>query len=150
MAWLPPDATTAAAGSNASQSLGTFARSRPAFAAAGLARVQLALTPLSEAGEVIAIALPGELAGTPVEIVLDRERVAGRGYYRDLCYKVNLRAGRQAGGGELVEIGDGGFTDWAARLAASNKERLLISGVGIDRLAASMSPQPGRERAAAG
>jgi hypothetical protein len=120
------------------------------LAAAGLAPAQLALTPLSDAGEAIALALPGELAGTPVEIVLDRERVAGRGYYRDLCYKINVRAGRQAGGGELVEIGDGGFTDWAARLAASNKERLLISGVGIDRLAASMSPQPGRERAAAG
>ena len=105
----------------------------PGLAAAGLARVQLALTPLSEAGEAIAIALPAELAGAPVEIVLDRERVAGRGYYRDLCFKIYVRAG-----GELEEVGDGGFTDWGARLAASNKERLLISGIGIDRLAMSM------------
>jgi hypothetical protein len=103
------------------------------LAAAGLARVQLALTPLSEAGEAIAIALPAELAGAPVEIVLDRERVAGRGYYRDLCFKICVRAG-----GDLEEVGDGGFTDWAARLAASNKERLLISGVGLDRLVTFM------------
>lgn len=103
------------------------------LAAAGLAPAQLALTPLSEAGETIALALPAELAGAPVEIVLDRERVAGRGYYRDLCFKINVRAG-----GNLEEVGDGGFTDWGARLAASNKERLLISGIGIDRLAAFM------------
>ncbi len=69
------------------------------LAATGLAPVQLALTPLSEAGEAIAIALPAELAGAPVEIVLDRERVAGRSYYQDLCYKINVRTGGEAGGG---------------------------------------------------
>lgn len=37
--------------------------------------------------------------------------------------------------GELGEIGDGGFTDWTAGLIASKKERLLISGLGMDRLA---------------
>ncbi len=100
------------------------------LSATGLPPVQLALTPLSEAGEAIAAAIPAELAGAPVEAVIDRERVAGRGYYRDLCFKINVRAA-----GELQEVGDGGFTDWSARLTASNKERLLISGVGIDRLA---------------
>ena len=62
--------------------------------------------------------------------MIDRDRVAGRGYYRGLCFKINVRAA-----GALQEVGDGGFTDWSARLTASNKERLLISGVGIDRLA---------------
>ncbi|MDT7781599.1 MAG: hypothetical protein QOF58_18 [Pseudonocardiales bacterium] len=48
------------------------------------------------------------------------------GYYKGLCYKVYLH-------GE--EIGDGGFTDWTRRLLGNGKERLLISGVGVDRLA---------------
>jgi hypothetical protein len=33
------------------------------------------------------------------------------------------------------EAGDGGFTDWTAQLLGSRKERLLISGYGIDRIA---------------
>ncbi len=47
-----------------------------------------------------------------------------------------LQDQRHGAGAEWAEVGDGGFTDWAARLTASNKERLLISGVGIDRVAA--------------
>jgi hypothetical protein len=62
--------------------------------------------------------------------VIDRERQAGRGYYRHLCFKVMAHAG-----GEPAEIGDGGFTDWTARLTASAKERLLICGLSTDRLA---------------
>ena len=134
--------------------------------AAGAARVQIALTPLSEAGERIATAVTADLGADPgadaaagsgadaaagsgadaaagsgaddgagsgdgAEVVIDRGRQAGRGYYRDLCFKVYIYAG-----GEPQEVGDGGFTDWTARLAANRKERLLISGVGIDRLAA--------------
>jgi hypothetical protein len=98
--------------------------------ALGLAPARLALTPLSSAGETIAAALPAELTGTPVEIVLDRERDSGRGYYRALCFKINVADAVTA----WAEVGDGGFTDWTARLAASEKERLLISGVGIDRV----------------
>ena len=48
------------------------------------------------------------------------------GYYQGLCFKV-FRDG--------VEIGDGGFVDWTQRLLGNRKERLLISGVGVDRLA---------------
>jgi hypothetical protein len=100
------------------------------LAAAGLAEVQLAVTPLSEAGERMAAAVAEELSALPVEIVADRDRQTGRGYYRDLCFKVNARAG-----GEQEELGDGGLTDWTQKLTTSSKERLLISGVGIDRLA---------------
>jgi hypothetical protein len=42
--------------------------------------------------------------------------------------------------GTAEEIGDGGFTDWTQQLVASSKERLLISGVGVDRLAAVGPP----------
>jgi hypothetical protein len=102
-------------------------------AAAGAGDAQIALTPLSDRGERIAAVVSADLAG----VVTDRDRQAGRGYYRDLCFKVNAYAD-----GEPREIGDGGFTDWTARLTANQKERLLITGLSTDRLAA-MAP-PGR------
>jgi hypothetical protein len=103
------------------------------LADAGLAPVQLALTPLSAAGEAVAAAVAGELAAPQIEVVADPQRQSGRGYYRDLCFKINVQSAAQ-----WQEIGDGGFTDWTALLTASGKERLLISGLGIDRLVALM------------
>jgi hypothetical protein len=102
--------------------------------AADLPEVQVALTPFSEAGERIAAGTAAELAGLPAHIVLDHDRAAGRGYYRDLAFSVSALAG-----GRPAEIGDGGFTDWTAKLLASTKERLLISGYGLDRVAAAIS-----------
>lgn len=94
--------------------------------------VQIALTPLSDRGERIAAAVSAGLAPvTPAGVVTDRERQAGRGYYRDLCFKVSAYED-----GEPREVGDGGFTDWTARLTANQKERLLILGLSTDRLAA--------------
>jgi hypothetical protein len=55
----------------------------------------------------------------------DPDRQSGRGYYTGLCFKI------YAGG---VELGDGGFVDWTARLLGNRKERLLISALGVDRL----------------
>jgi hypothetical protein len=104
------------------------------FAIAGLRAaglpVQVALTPLSPAGEQTMAAVAAGLGPEPADITIDRDRETGRGYYRDLCFKVNARVD-----GESAEIGDGGFTDWTAKLLASGKERLLISGYGLDRLA---------------
>ena len=105
------------------------------LAVTGLRHVHVALTPLSEAGERIAAAVIGELdqdrgPAAAAVIMLDHTRRRGRGYYRDVCFKVNAHVR-----GTLEEIGDGGFTDWTRKLAASNKERLLISGIGLDRLA---------------
>lgn len=60
-----------------------------------------------------------------VRVVADPARESGRGYYTGLCFKVHMDGG---------EVGDGGFTDWTARLLGNRKERLLISGYGVDRL----------------
>lgn len=103
--------------------------------AAGLSAVppdaiELALTPLTPTGETIAGSVAGQLADV-VTVVTDNERQAGRAYYRELCFKINVRTGA-----DCIEVGDGGFTDWVGRLTARGKERLLISGVGIDRVAA--------------
>ena len=65
-----------------------------------------------------------------VTVTRDPDRATGRGYYRDLCFKLGVAT--DAG---WIEIGDGGFTDWTRVLLASPKERLMISGLGIDRLA---------------
>ncbi|MGE5292294.1 MAG: hypothetical protein ACM3ML_34935 [Micromonosporaceae bacterium] len=106
------------------------------LAAAGFPGIQVALTPVSEAGTRIAAAVTEELSAAAIDIVENRERQNGRVYYRDLCFKVNALVN-----GNLEEFADGGFTDWGMRLVASNKERMLISGLGIDRLALFRQPQ---------
>ncbi len=105
------------------------------LAAAGLGHIHVALTPLGDAGERIEAAVTDELdhdrgPAAAAVIVLDHSRRLGHGYYRDLCFTVNAHVR-----GEPREVADGGFTDWTAQLTASGKERLLISGVGLDRLA---------------
>jgi hypothetical protein len=59
------------------------------------------------------------------------EREAGRGYYPDLCFKLIARIS-----GEDIEVGDGGLVPWTQLLLQNRKERLMISGLGLDRLAA--------------
>jgi hypothetical protein len=100
--------------------------------AAGAARVQVALTPLSPAGQRICAAVAASLADLDAAVVIDEARQKGRGYYLHVCFKVNASP---CAVGELDEIGDGGFTDWTAKLTANAKERLMISGYGLDRLA---------------
>jgi hypothetical protein len=101
--------------------------------AAGFGHCQLALTPLSAAGQAIAAAVATELAADRVDVVTDDGRQSGRGYYRELCYKLNVPVR-----GQWREIADGGFADWVAKLIASSKERLLISGLGTELLTAMM------------
>ncbi len=65
------------------------------------------------------------------EVTIDPDRTSGRGYYRNLCFKISVD-----GPDGAIEVGDGGFTDWTRHLTGNRKERLLISGLGIDRLTA--------------
>jgi hypothetical protein len=60
------------------------------------------------------------------------ERSSGRGYYQALAFKIMIET--PAG---VVEIGDGGFTNWTAQLLPDAKERCLISCVSTERLAAA-------------
>jgi hypothetical protein len=93
--------------------------------------VVLAVTCLDEPSLRVLAAMRSAFAGhRGVEVLAAPERESGRAYYRGLCFKVFVGSGA-----ERIEVGDGGFVDWTARLLASKKERLLISGYGIDRLA---------------
>jgi hypothetical protein len=97
----------------------------------GAVRVRIELTRLDDAMLDVAVAAAAALAGAGRAEVADApERRSGRGYYTGLCFKVQA----DFGGGE-IEVGDGGFVDWTAKLLGNRKERLLISGYGIDRIA---------------
>ncbi len=39
-----------------------------------------------------------------------------------------------------MPLGDGGFTDWVAKLAASRKERCFVGALGIEALATVVTP----------
>lgn len=108
-----------------------------ALAALGAARIVVSLTDFSGGRvEPIVTAARRALAGIPaVTCVDDPDRAAGRGYYRDFCFKVHA-----AFAGDPFETSDGGCVDWTQRLVGSRKERCFISGIGIDRLALAIAP----------
>ena len=76
------------------------------------------VTPLDESFRPLLEQLPGTR--------IDDERTSARTYYRGASFGID------AAGQNLV---DGGFTDWTQRLLSDRKERLLVSGVGTERLA---------------
>ena len=107
-----------------------------AMAGAGVRRTEIRLTCLDESAAPVLARTRTELAGTPgLDIVDDPGRATGRGYYTGLCYKIFATVH-----GQRLEVGDGGFVDWTQRLVGSRKERLLISGFGVDRLATALTP----------
>ena len=59
------------------------------------------------------------------DFLLDPERLSGRGYYREACFKIHING---------VEVGDGGFTDWTSQLLSDRAESFLSSGLGWERL----------------
>jgi hypothetical protein len=72
-------------------------------------------------------------ADPKVGVSEDPRRLPGQRYYRKACFKVLATIG-----GEEIEIADGGFTDWMSRLLDDRRERLLISGAGMDRPALAL------------
>jgi hypothetical protein len=71
------------------------------------------------------------VAAMPRVTIVERpERTRARGYYRDMAMMVHASVGD-----ETFEISDGGVVDWTQKLLGNAKERCLISGLGVDRLA---------------
>lgn len=65
-----------------------------------------------------------------VDCGFDDQRTSGRGYYSDLCFHIHVTntAGRR------MELVDGGCVNWTQKLLSNAKERLVISGIGSERL----------------
>ena len=59
----------------------------------------------------------------------DPLREHSRGYYVDLCFKIYAWDS-----GQEVELADGGVVDWTQQLLSSAKERMVISGIGSERV----------------
>ena len=97
----------------------------------GASRVRIELTDFAapRSSETVAD-LAQELSTDDVEVVERPDRPGGRGYYGGFCFKAFPTLGS-----ETFEVGDGGLVDWTRKLLGNEKERLLISGMGLDRLA---------------
>lgn len=64
------------------------------------------------------------------DLGFDPDRKSGRGFYEVLCFKVQLLPES----GAPVEVGDGGFNDWTAKLLGNAKERLLCGCIAGERV----------------
>jgi hypothetical protein len=73
-----------------------------------------------------------------VDCGFDSQRTKGRGYYIDLCFHIHATNSL----GERLELVDGGSVDWTQKYLSNAKERLIISGIGSERLCNEL----GRER----
>lgn len=109
-----------------------------AVAAARAQHTQIRLTCLAEASRPITDRMCEDFAAqSGVEVVEDRDRTTGRGYYTSVCFKIYIRVEDRC-----LEVADGGFVDWSQLLTGNRKERLLISGFGVDRLSETLASPP--------
>ncbi|MEU4765066.1 hypothetical protein AB0H12_17585 [Actinosynnema sp. NPDC023794] len=105
-----------------------------ATATAGGRHTEIRLTRLDDATGPVVDRVRVDLADlADVAVLDDPDRAAGRGYYTGLCFKVGTTIG-----GQRLEVADGGFVDWTRLLTGNLEERPLISGLGVDRLAAAV------------
>jgi len=84
--------------------------------------------PFAAAAEELLASVRGRFVD--VDAVLAPERQEGRAYYRHLCFWIH--AADDAG--HTVQLVDGGAVDWTQRLLSNAKERLIVSGIGSERL----------------
>ena len=93
-------------------------------------RVEIRLTDFDGAYHEVLTEGADRVTGDGVTCSIDSNRSAGRGYYPTVCFKLSVDTGD-----DVVEVGDGGAVDWASALLQNRKERLLIGGVSLERLA---------------
>lgn len=112
-----------------------------ASAAAGARHTQIKLTCLEDASRPVIEWIRGDLAALPgIAVIEDPDRTTGRGYYTGMCFKVHAGVDDHH-----LEVADGGFVDWSQLLTGNRKERLLISGFGVERLAETLTSPPPRD-----
>jgi hypothetical protein len=57
-------------------------------------------------------------------------RLHAVGYYHGISFNLDAKLG-----GTVFSVADGGTVDWAQRLLSDRRERLLVSGIGTERVA---------------
>jgi hypothetical protein len=70
-----------------------------------------------------------------VELGFRPGRLAAVGYYTGLLLNIDAELC-----GRRLPVADGGSTDWTQRLLSDRKERLFVSGIGVERLAVGLAP----------
>lgn len=65
-----------------------------------------------------------------VDCGFDKDRTKGKGYYSDLCFHIHATTDS----GQRLELVDGGSVNWTQKFLSNAKERLMISGIGSERL----------------
>jgi len=96
----------------------------------GFNHVAIELTDFGAHHHGVLDALAASMATGDITMSIRPDRTAARGYYPNVCFKLSVMDD-----GEDVEVGDGGIVPWTQTLVGSNKERLMISGLGLERLA---------------
>jgi len=81
------------------------------------------------------------MLGPEVTVDRDEQRLTKTSYYQRVAFKVWVDA---------LPLGDGGLTDWTARLRNDRRERLVTSAIGTEMLLKAFSPAHGGEGAAGG
>ena len=76
------------------------------------------------------------LGSLPEAVMIDEDpdRQRARGYYQRGAIRIDVGPPSQ-----LLEAGDGGFTDWTAQLLNDAKERCFISCISTERLVAALA-----------
>lgn len=65
------------------------------------------------------------MLGPEVVVHRDEERLVKTSYYQRVAFKVWV---------DELSLGDGGFTDWTAKLRNDKRERLVTSAIGTEML----------------
>ena len=106
-----------------------------AVRACGIEGLQIRVTVLDPRFQAVADEVRDTLHD--VELVDDPHREAGRQYYSGLCFKLFAVTC-----GQRLDIGDGGFLCWTQAMLADRKERLLTTGLSVERLALLVPQAP--------
>jgi hypothetical protein len=115
-----------------------------ALTAAGARHTRISFTCLDDTHRPVMEQVRADLATLPgVSVLEDPDRTTGRGYYTGLCFKIHAAASATT---PHLETADGGFVTWTQHLTGNHKERLLITGFGLDHIAQNLTPPRAAER----
>ncbi len=98
----------------------------------GAKRIRVDFTDFTDGTLSAVTEAAGDVLGSvpEVEVSLTAPDAAGGAYYTGLRFQVYASSGQ-----DLLHVGDGGLVDWSQKALENRKERLVISGVGVDRFA---------------